>query len=135
MKRMAYKVALAMMRWVLRTYKRVKRIFVKPLPLQTMTVGEMIDSEAFRKELALQIALETKHHDEMAREAFARGLRLQRAPIARLRERELFDVDNIIDIYKRIVCKQLNCFSAAERDYIRRLCMAAYSRVINNNDD
>ena len=127
------RVALSVMRWVLRTYRRVKRIFVKPLPLQTMTVEQLIDSEAFRTELALQIELEKKHHDEMAREAFTRGLRLQRAPIARLRERDVFDVDNIIDIYKRIVCKQLNGFSSAERDYIRRLCMAAYSRVIDKN--
>lgn len=128
------RVALVMMRWVLRTYKRVKRIFVKPLPLQTMTVEQLIDSEAFRTELALQIELEKKHHDEMAMEAFTRGLRLQRAPIARLREREVFDVENIIDIYKRIVCKQLNGFSSAERDYIRRLCMMAYSRVIAKNN-
>ena len=128
------RVALVVMRWVLRTYKRVRRIFVKPLPLQTMTVEQLIDSEAFRTELALQIELEKKHHDEMAREAFVRGLRLQRAPIARLREREVFDVENIIDIYKRIVCKQLNGFSSAERDYIRRLCMMAYSRVIAKNN-
>lgn len=128
------RVALAVMRWVLRTYKRVRRVIVKPLPLRTMTVEELIDSEAFRRELGLQIAMETKHHDEMAREAFVRGMRLQRAPIERLREREVFDVENIIDIYKRIVCKQLNGFSSAEREYIRRLCMTAYSRVIAKNN-
>lgn len=98
--------------------------------LKGMTVGQLIDSDEFREELQVQIDNETANHDRMAREAFVRGLRLQRAPIARLREREVFNVKDIVEIYKRIVCKTLVGFSAAEREYVKNVCMMAYWRTV-----
>ena len=98
--------------------------------LREMTIEQLLDSEPFERELIRQIEMETQHHDKMARQAFVSGLRLQRAPIASLRERGIFDAENIRDIYKHIVCKTLKGFSAAEREYIKNLCMMAYWRVI-----
>lgn len=98
--------------------------------LREMTIEQLLDSEPFELELIRQIEMETQHHDKMARQAFASGLRLQRAPIASLREKGIFDAENIRDIYKHIVCKTLKGFSAAEREYIKNLCMMAYWRVI-----
>ena len=109
------------------------KIVVEPevLDLKKMTIEELLDSVTFERELIVQIDMEAKHHDEMARQAFASGMRLQRAPIATLREKGIFDAENIRDIYKRIICKTLTGFSAAEREYIKRLCMMAYWRVVN----
>lgn len=98
--------------------------------LSKATINELLDSEMFERELIRQIDMETQHHDEMARQAFASGLRLQRAPITTLLEKGIFDAENIRDIYKRIVCKTLVGFSAAEREYIKNLCMVAYWRTI-----
>lgn len=100
------------------------------IDLRNMTIEQLLDSEPFERELIRQIELETQHHDEMARQAFASGLRLQRAPITTLREKGIFDAENIRDIYKHIICKTLKGFSAAEREYIKNLCMMAYWRVV-----
>ena len=134
MKKMFIRMELAVMRFVLRVYKRVKRMFVKPLELKGMTVEQLLDSKQFRKELDIQIQMESKHHTEMSYKAVEAGLRLQRAPIQRLMEKGLYDADHIIQAYKLIICKQLGSdFSAAEREHIKQICMMAYWRVIDSN--
>ena len=57
MKKMFIRMELAVMRFVLRVYKRVKRMFVKPLELKGMTVEQLLDSKQFRKELDIQIQM------------------------------------------------------------------------------
>lgn len=100
------------------------------IDLSKMTIEQLLDSDPFIRELIRQVEMETEHHDAMAREAFSHGLRLQRAPITTLRERGLFDAENLRDIYRHIVCKTLKGFSAAEREYVKNVCMMAYWRVI-----
>jgi hypothetical protein len=107
-------------------------MFVKPLELQGMTVDQLLDSKEFRKELELQLQIEEKHHTEMSYQAVGAGLRLQRSPIQRLMEKKVFNVDDIIAAYKNIVCKTLQGFSAAEREYIKNVCMMAYWRVVDS---
>ena len=133
MKKVFVRMALAIMQFALRVYKRIKRVFIKPLDLKMLTVEQLLDSKQFHDELAMQITMEEKHHTEMSYQAVGAGLRLQRAPIQRLIEREVFNADDIIELYKRIVCKQLNGFSAAEREYIKNVCMMAYWRVVDTN--
>ena len=134
MKKRVVKMELAVMRWLLRVFKKIKRMFIKPLELKGMTVEQLLDSKEFHKEVEVQIAMEMKHHTEMSHQAVGMGLRLQRAPIQRLIEKEVFDADNIIKAYKLIICKQLSSdFSAAEREYIKNLCMMAYWRVVEAN--
>ena len=100
------------------------------LDLRKMTVEEVLDSVDFERELIKQIENETKHHSEMAKQAFYSGMRLQRAPIQSLIDKGVFDAENVRDIYKHIICKTLNGFSAAEREYIKNVCMMAYWRVV-----
>ena len=95
-----------------------------------MTVEQLLDSEEFRNELQVQITNEVEHHDRMMREAFTKGLRLQRNPINSLRERDVFNVEDMTAAYKLIIIKRLEGFSSAEREYIRRVCMMAYWRVL-----
>ena len=101
--------------------------------LKNMTVGQLLDSEEFRKELALQIQNECDEHDKMMRVAFTKKLRLQRNPINSLREREVFNVEDMVAAYKQIIAKCLEGFSSAERDYIKRVCMMAYWRVVERH--
>ena len=109
-------------------------MFVKPLELKGMTVEQLLDSKQFRKELDIQIQMEQKHHTEMSYKAVEAGLRRQRAPIQRLMEKGVYDVDHIIKAYKLIICKQLGSdFSAAEREHIKQICMMAYWRVVDSN--
>ena len=131
MKKLFIRMELAVLQFVLRVFKRVKRMFIKPLELKGLTVEQLIDSKEFREELSVQIAIEKKHHTEMSYQAVNAGLRLQRAPIQRLIERGVFDADNIAELYKFLVCKQLTGYSAAEREYIKNLCMMAYWRVVD----
>ena len=128
MKKFIIRIELAVMQFILKVYKKVKRMFVKPLELKGMTVEQLLDSKEFHKEVEVQIAMEMKHHTEMSHQAVGMGLRLQRAPIQRLIEKEVFDADSIIKAYKLIICKQLpSDFSAAEREYIKQVCMMAYA--------
>ena len=103
------------------------------LDLRKMTVEQVLDSVDFERELIKQVENETAHHTKLAKEAFQSGLRLQRAPIQSLTEKGVFDAENIRDIYKHIVCKTLKGFSAAEREYIKNICMMAYWRVVDAN--
>ena len=136
MNKRVVKMELAVMRWLLRVFKKIKRMFIKPLELKGMTVEQLLDSKEFHKEVEVQVAMEMKHHTEMSHQAVGMGLRLQRAPIQRLIEKEVFDADNIIKAYKLIICKQLSSdFSAAEREYIKNLCMMAYWRVVEANKE
>ena len=98
--------------------------------LEKMTVGQLLDSEEFKKELQTQITNESEHHDKMMREAFNRGLRLQRNPQERLRERGVFNVEDMTAAYKMIIAKSLQGYSAAEREYIKQVCWMAYWRVL-----
>ena len=100
------------------------------LNLKEITVGEFLDSEEFRTELKKVIDHETEYHDRMMRVAFTKKLRLQRNPINSLREKEVFNVDDMVAAYKLIIAKQLQGFSATERDYIKRVCLAAYGEVV-----
>ena len=128
------RIELAVMRFLLKVFKKIKRMFVKPLALKGMTVEQLLDSKEFRKEVEVQLQMEMKHHTEMSHQAVGMGLRLQRAPIQRLIEKEVFDADSIIKVYKLIICKQLpSDFSAAEREYIKQVCMMAYARVVDAN--
>ena len=133
MKKYFIKMELAVMTFLLRVFKRVKRMFVKPLELKGMSVEQLLDSKQFREELEIQITMENKHHTDMSYQAVGAGLRLQRAPIQRLIDRGVFNADDMIELYKRIICKQLKDFSAAEREYIKNVCMMAYWRVIDSN--
>ena len=134
MKKLFIRMELAVMQFVLRVYKRVKRMFKKPLELKGMSVEQLLDSKDFRKEVQLQLDMEEKHHTEMSYKAVGAGLRLQRAPIQRLMEKKVFNADDIIKAYKLIICKQLgSAFSAAEREYIKNICMMAYWRVVDAN--
>ena len=101
--------------------------------LKKMSVGQLLDSEEYRKELQVQLDNEREYHDRMMREAFTKGLRLQRNPVSRLREREVWNVDDMIAAYKQIIAKCLEGFSAVERDYIKRVCMMAYWRVVERH--
>ena len=135
MKKVLIKMLLSILRFVQRSYNRVKRMFVKPLELKGMTVEQLLDSKEFRKELQLQLTMEEKHHTEMSYQAVGAGLRLQRAPIQRLIEKDVFNADDFIKLYKLIVCKQLGSdFGANEREYIKNVCMMAYWRVIDKNN-
>jgi len=134
MKKVLIRIELAVMRFILKWYKSIKRMFVKPLQLKGMTVEQLLDSKQFREELDVQLTMEKKHHTEMSYKAVEAGLRLQRAPIQRLMEKGVYDVDHIIKAYKLIICKQLGSdFSAAEREHIRQVCMMAYWRVVDSN--
>ena len=133
-KKTIIRMELAVMQFVLKWYKRIKRMFVKPLELKGMTVEQLLDSKQFREELDIQITMEKKHHTEMSYQAVEAGLRLQRAPIQRLMDKGVFDTENIIKAYKLIICKRLGSdFSAAEREFIRNVCMMAYWRVVDAN--
>ena len=133
MKKVFLRIALAVMRFVLKVSKRVKRMFVKPLNVAGLTVEQLLDSKEFRDELSIQIAIENKHHTDMSYQAVGAGLRLQRAPIQRLIEKDCLNADFFIEAYKLIICKQLGSeYSAAEREYINNVCMMAYWRVVDS---
>lgn len=103
------------------------------MELNKMTVEQLLDGDEFKKELELQIANEKDNYDKMMRIAFTKGMRLQRNPITRLRERDVFNVEDMRAAFKMIIAKCLDGFSSSEREYIRRVCMMAYWRVVERH--
>ena len=45
MKKQFKKMELAVMRWLLRVFKKIKRMFIKPLELKGMNVEQLLDSK------------------------------------------------------------------------------------------
>lgn len=100
------------------------------MKLNEMTVRELVESVEFRKELKYQIDMENKHYEQMQEQAAGSGLRLKKAPIEKLKERGVFDVPNMVDLFERIICNALRGYSSAERTYIQQVCMMAYWRCV-----
>lgn len=99
--------------------------------LKTMTAEQLLDSEDFLKALQVKIDAEKDHHDRMMRVAFTKKLRLQRNPINRLMERGVFNANDIKDIYKLILVKQLQGFSSTEREYVKVLGNIVYGELVD----
>ena len=94
--------------------------------IEQMTVKDVITSDVFREEVQRQMGIEERTQTD----AIARLGRLNRTPLDRLRERDDFRVDRIIELYAALISKTLLGYSSAERTYINNICMLAMRRTL-----
>ena len=95
------------------------------MELSEMTFLDVLQLSVFREELEEQLTREMAAWEK----ASLRGT-LQRIALCSLRERGLFNVQDMTAAYYEIMHKEAKGFSSNERKYIRDVCGMAYQRTI-----
>lgn len=97
------------------------------MELKKMTFLEVLQLSIFKEELEKQISLEIAAYDDDSK----RG-KLKRMALDSLRERGLFNVNDLTLTYYHIMHKEADreTFSANVRQYIQDVCTLAYTRTI-----
>lgn len=94
--------------------------------LNNLTVRDVLEMEEYRREMDVQLRLEENAHTE----ALRRG-RLKRTPLDSLRERKVFNTDDMLRLVQAEIEKSLLGFSSMERQYIHNIGMVVFGRVLN----
>lgn len=95
------------------------------MELKEMTFLQVLQLEVFRDELLAQMTREMVAYEKASMHG-----KLARMALTNLRERGLFTVDNLTQAYYHIMHKELNGYSANERQYITDVCTIAYQKTI-----
>ena len=93
--------------------------------LEKLKVRDLIEMEAFRKEVEIQLGIEERTHTE----ALLNGI-LNRSPLDSLREKGLFNAEKMVDLFRCIIEKSLIGFSASERNYIYLIGRTCAERLL-----
>lgn len=99
---------------------------MKEEDIKKLKVSEVLAMPEFREQMARQIEIEEDAHTKAIRQG-----RLNRMPIDRLRDRGVFNADTMVQLYTAVVGKSLVGFSADEREYISRIGLVCFGRVLN----
>ena len=90
-----------------------------------ITLSSVLSCNEFRN----QVLLEIEHQNYLHKKAIIKFGRLKRAPIDRLKDRNVFD-ETIVLLYDKILGKELKGYSRAERDYIKKIGDVAFLRTL-----
>lgn len=94
--------------------------------LNKLKARDVVRMPMFLKEMERQVAIEQQTQTE----AIKRGL-LKRTPLDRLRERGVFNGEKMVELYEAVMDRSLIGFSAAEREYINRIGLLVFGRVLS----
>lgn len=95
------------------------------MELEQMTFLDVLQLGEFEEELKKQLAMEYGLYEEVS----SKG-KLKRMAMDRLRERGLFNANDMTVAYYHIMHKEADGYSASERQYIKDVCAMAYQRTI-----
>ena len=95
-----------------------------------MTVRDVLMLDEFRAQMLQVMDGEYDHQRRAAAEARKNGCRINRTPLDSLRERDVWHADEMIEYFGSVLNKSLIGFSAAEREYISLVGMAAFKRTM-----
>ena len=94
--------------------------------LNRMTAREVLDSEKYLEKMRSVMELESVRQRQAAMEARRQGMRISRTPLDSLRERGVWVPEQMVELYRAVICKALIGFSSSERTYIMLVGMEAY---------
>lgn len=98
---------------------------MKEEEIKKLTVRDVVTMPEFQEEMERQVAIEEDCHT-----ANIAGMRLNRTPLDSLRERGVFKAETLVQLYKAILNNSLLGFSANEREYIYRMGLVCFGRVL-----
>lgn len=98
---------------------------MKDEEIKKLTVRDVVTMQEFKEEMERQVAIEEDSHT-----ANIAGMRLKRTPLDSLRERGTFEAETLVQLFTAILSKSLLGFSANERDYIYRMGLVCFGRVL-----
>jgi hypothetical protein len=98
--------------------------------LKALKVRDILTMPEFKEEMARQISIEEESLKKASIEAVSNGCRLQRTPVDRLREREVYNADTMCRLFEAVLNKSLLGFSSAERQYIYGIGMLCFGRIL-----
>ena len=94
--------------------------------LNRMTAREVLESEKYLEKMRSVMELEAVRQRQAAMEARRQGMRINRTPLDSLRERGVWVPEQMVELYRAVICKALTGFSSSERTYIMMVGMEAY---------
>lgn len=94
--------------------------------LNRMTAREVLESEKYLEKMRSVMELEAVRQRQAAMEARRQGMRISRTPLDSLRERGVWVPEQMVELYRAVICKALIGFGASERTYIMLVGMEAY---------
>ena len=98
--------------------------------LKDLKVRDVLMMDEFRGQLLQVMDAEVDSQRRAASNARAQGARLNRTPLDRLRERDLWHEDQMVDYFGSVLNKSLIGLSASEREYIYLVGMEAFRRTM-----
>ena len=98
---------------------------MKDEEIKKLTVRDVVTMPEFKEEMERQVTIEEDSHT-----ANIAGMRLKRTPLDSLRERGSFKADTLVQLFTAILNKSLLGYSANERDYIYRMGLVCFGRVL-----
>ena len=90
-----------------------------------ITLSSVLSCNEFKN----QVLLEIDHQNDLHKKAIIKFGKLKRAPIDRLKDRDVFNA-TIVLLYDKILRKELKGYSRAERDYIKKIGDVAFLRTL-----
>lgn len=98
---------------------------MKDEEIKKLTVRDVVTMPEFKEEMERQIAIEEDSHTANIVE-----MRLKRTPLDSLRERGSFKAEKLVQLFTAILKNSLLGFSANEREYIYRMGLVCFGRVL-----
>lgn len=98
--------------------------------LKDLKVRDVLMMDEFRNQLSQVMDAEVDSQCRAASNAMAQGARLNRTPLDRLLERDVWHEDQMVDYFGSVLNKSLIGLSASERGYIYLVGMEAFRRTM-----
>lgn len=100
------------------------------MELKDLKVRDVLMMDEFKRQIAEVMDAEFDNQRRAMYDAKAQGARLARTPLDRLRERDAWHMEMMVDYFGNVLNKTLIGFSSQERDYIYLIGMAAFKRTM-----
>ena len=98
--------------------------------LKELKVRDVLLMDEFMEHLSQVMDMELAAQEKAGYNASKQGARINRTPLDRLRERKVWEPEQMVEYFGSVLNKSLIGFSAAEREYIYLVGMAAFKRTM-----
>ena len=98
---------------------------MKEEEIKQLKVRDVVAMPEFLEEMERQVEVE-----QDSQTAAIKSGRYMRTPLDRLRERGVFTGEKLVQLYEAVLGKTLIGYSASEREYISRMGLVCFGRVL-----
>ena len=102
------------------------------MDIEKMTIGEVLETPEDMRNLVERIKEVEESRVKSANAARKLDRKLKAHPVDRLIERGVFDAEKLLPLLKKVLDKQLQGYSHAEREYILETGLAAFYKTMDD---